>query len=80
MENSSISNKSVYISTRFSSLWPIDKSLSGATATGLSGPGNDGKEGVLYIPQSSLMKNRQYSYKVISAKYLFLQIDYRSRG
>ena len=32
---------------------PIDKTLSGATTPGQSGPGNDGNEGVLRIPQTS---------------------------
>ena len=41
------------ISTQFSSIWPIDKTLSGATTLGLSGPGRDVNEGVLRIPQSS---------------------------
>ena len=36
-----------------SSIWPIDKTLSGATTLGQSGPGSNGNEGVLHIPQSS---------------------------
>ena len=40
------------ISTQFSSIWPINRTLSGATTCGLSGPGSDAKEGVLWIPQS----------------------------
>ena len=32
---------------------PIDRALSGATTPGQSGPGSDGNEGVLRIPQSS---------------------------
>ena len=40
-------------STQFSSIWPIDKTLSSATTSGQSGPGSNGNEGVLYIPQSS---------------------------
>ena len=35
---------------QFSSIWPMDRALSGATIPGQSGPGN---EGVLHIPQSS---------------------------
>ena len=31
----------------------MDRALSGATTPGQSGPGSDGKEGVLRIPQSS---------------------------
>ena len=41
------------MSTQFSSIWPIDRTLSGATTLGQSGPGNDGNKGVLYILQSS---------------------------
>ena len=36
-----------------SSICPIDRTLSGATSPEQSGPGSDGKEGVLCIPQSS---------------------------
>ena len=35
------------------SIWPIDRNLSGATTPGQSGPGSNGNEGVLHIPQSS---------------------------
>ena len=38
---------------QFSSIWLIDKSLSGTTTPSQSGPGSDGNKGVLYIPQSS---------------------------
>ena len=41
------------ISTLFSSIWPIDSTLSGATTSGQSGPGSNGNKGVLCIPQSS---------------------------
>ena len=40
------------ISTHFSSIWPIDRTLSGATTPGQSGPGGDDSEGVLRISQS----------------------------
>ena len=36
----------------FSSIWSIDRTLSGATTLGQSGPGSNGNEGVLRIPQS----------------------------
>ena len=36
-----------------SSIWPIDRTLLGATTLGHCGPGSDGNEGVLNIPQSS---------------------------
>ena len=38
---------------QFSPIWPIDKTLSDAIPPGPSGPGSDGNEGVLRIPQSS---------------------------
>ena len=41
------------ISKQFSSIWPIDRALSGATTPGQSEPVSDGNEGVLRIPQSS---------------------------
>ena len=41
------------ISTQFSSIWSIERTLSGATTPGKSGPGSDGNERVLCIPQSS---------------------------
>ena len=36
-----------------SSIWPIDRTLSGATTLGQSGPGSDGNKRVVRIPQSS---------------------------
>ena len=41
------------ISSQFSSIWTIDRTLSGTTTPGQSGPGIDGNEGVLHIPQNS---------------------------
>ena len=38
---------------QFSSIWPIDRTLSGATTLGQSGPEGNGNEGMLCIPQSS---------------------------
>ena len=40
------------ISTQFRSIWPIDRTQSGATTQSLSGPGSDGNKVVLYILQS----------------------------
>ena len=66
VNNCSISNNSVQytkivlfqviqfsISIKFNSIWPIDRTLRGATTPGQSGPESDGNEGVLCIPQSS---------------------------
>ena len=41
------------ISTQFSSIWPIETTLSGATTPDQSGPGSNGNEGVVHIPHSS---------------------------
>ena len=41
------------ISTQFSSIWPIDRTLSGNTIPSQSEPGSNSNEGVLHIPQSS---------------------------
>ena len=35
------------------SIWPIDRTQSGATTPGQSGPGSDGNEEVLHVPQRS---------------------------
>ena len=34
-------------------IWLVDRTRSSATIPGQSGPGSNGNEGVLYIPQSS---------------------------
>ena len=41
------------ISAQFSYVWPTDRILSAATTPDQIGPGSDGSEGVLRIPQSS---------------------------
>ena len=41
------------VSTWFSSIWPIYRTLSGSTTLKMSGPGSDGNEEVLRISQSS---------------------------
>ena len=47
----------VFVCTQFkcqnSSIWLIDRTHSGTTTPGQSGPGSDGNEEVLYIPQRS---------------------------
>ena len=43
----------ISISSEFSFIWAIDRTLSGATTLGLSEPGSDGNKGVLRLPQSS---------------------------
>ena len=44
-----------------SSIWPIDKTQSGNTTSGQSGPGSDGNEGVLSIPQISIITDAALS-------------------
>ena len=41
------------MSTEFSSIWPIDRTLSGATTPDQSGPGSDANKEVLRIPKIS---------------------------
>ena len=67
------------ISTQFSSIWPIDKTLSGATTQDQSGPGNDGGEGVLNIPQSSCMTRTLQSDGLMSYPGLLLRGSYPSK-
>ena len=50
------------MSTLFGSIWPIDWILSGATTLGQSGPGSDGNEGALRIPQNWNLTIRLFSY------------------
>ena len=38
-----------------SSIWLIDRILSGATSPGQSRPGSNGNEGILHIPQSFII-------------------------
>ena len=40
---------------QFTSIWPIDRTLSGATTLSQSEPGSDGNKGVLCIPQSTII-------------------------
>ena len=40
------------ISIEFCSVWPIDRTLSGAITPGQNGPENDGNKEVLCIPQN----------------------------
>ena len=54
-----------------SSIWPVDRALSGNTIPGLSGPGNDDNEGVLRIPQSSAITRILPSDCLISYSRLF---------
>ena len=54
------------ISTQFSFISPIDKTLSGATTPGQSGPGSDGNEQILCIPQHSIITGKSPSNWLVS--------------
>ena len=54
------------ISMQFSSIWPIDRTLSGAIIPGQSGPGSNGNEGVLHIIQSSSLSGASPSDCLVS--------------
>ena len=41
------------------SIWPIDKTLSGATIFSKSGPGSHGNKELIRIPQSSCITDRK---------------------
>ena len=68
------------ISTQFSSIWPIDRTLSGATIPGQSGPRSDGNKGVLCIPQSSSITETSPSYCLMSYPGHSLEESYSSAG
>ena len=56
--------------TQFSSIWPIDRTLSGATTLGLSELGSDDNEGVLCILQSSSITGTSPSDCLVSYRTL----------
>ena len=66
------------ISTQFSSIWPIDRSLSDAITLGLSGHGSDGNVGVLRIPQNSSITGTLPSGCLASYQYTRLGGSYPS--
>ena len=51
---------------QFSSIRPVDRTLSGATILGQCGPGSDDNEGVLHIPQGSSITGPSPSYCLVS--------------
>ena len=51
---------------QFSSIWPIDLTLSGATTPDQSGPGGDGSKEMLHIPQSSAITGTSPSNFLVS--------------
>ena len=48
------------------SIWPIDRTLSGATDLRQKGPGSDGNKGVPHIPQSSSITGASSSNSLLS--------------
>ena len=54
------------ISTQFSSIWFIIRTLWGAITQGLSGPGSNGNERILRIPQSSIITGASPSDCLVS--------------
>ena len=54
------------ISIQFSSIWLIDRTLSDATTPGQSRRGSDGNEGVLRIPQISIISGASPSDCLVS--------------
>ena len=54
------------INTQFSSIWAIDRTLSGAITLGQSGPGSNGNEGVLCILQNSCITGTSLSDCLVS--------------
>ena len=54
------------ICTQFSSIWPIVRTLSGASTSSQSEPGSEGKKEVLCIPQSSCITGASLSDCLVS--------------
>ena len=54
------------ICTQFSSIWPIDRTLSGSTTSSQSGPGSNGNKGVLSISQISNITGSSPSDSLVS--------------
>ena len=48
------------------SIWPIHRTLSSSTTLGQSGLGSNGNEGVLHIPQSSIISGASASDSLVS--------------
>ena len=66
------------LSTHFSPIWPIDSNPIAATTQSQSGPGSDGKEGVLHIPLSSSITGTSPSDCLVSYPGHLLQESYSS--
>ena len=60
------------ISAQFSSIWPIERTLSGATTPSQSGPGSEGNEEVLCILQRSNITGASPSDFLVSYQDTFV--------
>ena len=65
-KNSQLQTIQFSVITQFSSIWPIGRTLSGATTPGQSGPGSNSNEGTLSIPQSSSITEARLSDCLVS--------------
>ena len=66
------------ISTQFSSIWRIGRTLYSTTPRSLKGPGSDGNKGVLHIPQSSSITGAWLSDCLVSYLGYSLEKSYPS--
>ena len=66
------------ISTQFSFIWPMDRTLSSATTPGLTEPWSNGNIGVLHIPQSSSITGASPSDCLVSCLGHSLRESYSS--
>ena len=63
-----------------SSIWSIDRTLSGATIMGQNGPGSNGNEGVISTPQISSITGTSPSDCLVSYQGHFWVVSYSSAG
>ena len=66
------------ISIQSNSIWPIDRTLSGGTSLGQSGPGSDRNKGVIYIPERSSITGASPSNCLVSYPGHLLRESYSS--
>ena len=56
------------------SIWPIDRTLSGSTTLGQSGPGSNDNEEVLHIPQISKARASSLDSLILYPEYLLVVV------
>ena len=59
-------------------IWSIDRTLSGTTTSGQSGPGSNGNEGVLHVPQSFKIGALPSNFLMSYPRYLLGRGSYLS--